>query len=89
MGPRANVTTRTDATSPRTRGDLYSRVPVLPIPTRVSGGRMEAPAPNEILTLAAALVAASGLTPAMFTAIGGASDGDRRVTVKVTAPEAT
>ena len=41
---------------------------------------------THILLLAAALVAASGLTPSTPTSIGGVSDGRGSVTVKITAP---
>jgi hypothetical protein len=60
--------------------------PILPMPTRVERGKMGAPAGGEILVLAAALVAASGLTPSTPVSIGGVSDGRGSVTVKVTAP---
>lgn len=61
-------------------------VPVLPVPTRVERGKMGPPSAIEILTLAAAMVAASGLTPSTPVSIGGVSDGRGSVTVKVTAP---
>lgn len=61
-------------------------VPVLPVPTRVERGKMVPPSAVEILALAAALVAASGLTPSTPVGIGGVSDGRGSVSVKVTAP---
>ncbi len=63
-------------------------VPVLPVPARVERGRMDPPMAADILVLAAALVAASGLTPSTQISIGGVSDGRGSVTAKVTAPRA-
>jgi hypothetical protein len=61
-------------------------LPVLPIPTRVARGGMGPATGTEIMTLAAALGATSPC-PTTLTAIGGTSDGERSVTVKVIAPE--
>jgi hypothetical protein len=63
-------------------------VPVLPVPARVERGRMGPPVAAEILALASALVAASGLSPSTPISIGGVSDGRGSVTAKVTAPSA-
>lgn len=62
-------------------------LPVLPVPTRIADGKMHPPFGGEILVLAAALVAASGLTPSTRVSIRGVSDGRGNVTVKITAPK--
>lgn len=59
---------------------------VLPVPVRVERGGMGPPSAAEMLTLAAGLVATSGVTPSTPVGIGGVSDGRGSVTVKVTAP---
>ena len=61
-------------------------VPVLPVPMLLERGEVVPLMGTHILLLAAALVAASGLTPSTPTSIGGVSDGCGSVTVKITAP---
>jgi hypothetical protein len=61
-------------------------VPVVPVPMRLEGGKPGALSAAEILLLAAALVASSGLTPSTPVSIGGVSDGRGSVTVKAMAP---
>ena len=61
-------------------------VPVVPVPMLLERGKVVPLMGTHILLLAAALVAASGLTPSTPTSIGGVSDGRGSVTVKITAP---
>lgn len=56
------------------------------VTARIDRGKMVSPSAVEILTLGAALVAVSGLTPSTSLGIAGVSDGRGRVTVKVRAP---
>ena len=62
--------------------------PVLPIPTRVEGGRMGPPSATDLLVLAAALRASAGLAPSTPIGVGGVTGAQGAVTVKVTAPAA-